>query len=138
MVKKAPSKLRALDPDLSRFVKDNVSNPTRALRDMRSIHNDAAPPPEPVTRKDLLRQPGPRNLRAQFDQGTGVTEVNGPSYTGPATVIRHTHSASPAPAVSSAAPRPYRAAGSGETVLYQPLGSPVPPGVNPADELGTP
>jgi hypothetical protein len=135
MVKKAPSKLRALDPDLSRFVKDNISNPTRALRDMKSIKNDSAPPPEPVSREDLLRQPGPpRNLNAEFS-GTSA-ETNGPLYTGPGDTIRHTHAASPAPAVSTTPPQPYHAAGSGHRVVFQPVGAPIPPGVDPArDEL---
>ena len=132
----APSReqLRAVSEDLTRFVRTNIKDPERALRDMKSISNDAAPPPEPVTRADLLRQPGrPRNLNREFS-GTSA-ETNGPAYAGPRDTIRHTHAASPAPAVSTTPPRPYHAAGSGEHVVYQPVGAPVPPGVTARDEL---
>lgn len=118
--------LRAVSDDLTRFVRDNVADPERALRDMTSISNDAAPPPQPVGRADLLRQPGPpRNLNREFS-GTSA-ETNGPAYAGPRDTIRHSHSGSPAPAVSTTPPQPYHAAGSGEHVVFQPIGAPVPP-----------
>jgi hypothetical protein len=132
MVKKAPSKLRALDPGLTRFVKDNVKDPARALADMSSIKNDAAPEPEHVQHEDLL-SPAARGLRSEFDHT--VTEVNGPAYGGPPD--RHTYSraASPAPAVSTSHPaaHPYTPAGGTGKVVYLPTGVNLPTGADPRE-----
>ena len=115
------AQLRAVSEDLTRFVRDNVANPERALADMSSIKNDAAPPREVVNTQDLLRQPGDqRGLRSEFDQGPGTSEVNGPSYTGPSVKILHSAEAhSPAPHVSTADPRnhAYRRVGDGALVV---------------------
>jgi hypothetical protein len=101
---------RAVSGDLTRFVKDKIKDPERALRDMKSIRNDAAPPPEQVTAADLLRQPGPpRNANAEFA---------GADAARPLQRYSHPEAASPAPHVSTKDPAdfPYRAAGTGEPV----------------------
>lgn len=126
----APSKdqLRAVSDELTRFVHSNLRDPERALADMASIKNDAAPEPEHVSHEDLIRQPGERGLRSQFDQGPGVTEVHGPDYERP--LQRYSHPAAagghPAPSVSTADPAdfPYHAAGSGALIApaRRPLG----------------
>ena len=121
----ARDQLRAVSEDLTRFVRDNVANPERALADMQSIKNDQAPPREVVNTQDLLRQPGDqRGLRSAFDQGPGVTEVNGPAYAGPSDVRRYSRAASPAPAVSTSHPanHTYASATTGKRVVFLPAG----------------
>lgn len=117
--------LRAVSDELTRFVHSNVRDPEAAIASMKSIHNDAAPPAEGVSHTDLIRQPGDqRGLRSQFDQGPGVTEVNGPSYLGPS--VRYSHPAAagghPAPSVSTADPAsyPFHAAGTGALIAPAP------------------
>lgn len=123
--------LRAPQPepnDHRRFLKENVRQP-RHPDLLAAVPSDEAPGPERVQSSDLLADPG-RSLNRAFRQEDGTVEVHGPvSYqTGrPPTTLYHSHANSPAPAVGYVA-KPYRAAGSGETVLYKPHGAPVPPG----------
>ena len=124
--------LRAPDLQLTRFVRDNVKDPDRALADM----NSSPPTPDrpPVTPADLLAQPRPRSLNAEFNQGPGTFEVNGPDYTGPKVRILHSAAAhSPAPHVSTADPadHAYHAAGSGAVVV------PGGPAMSDNDESNT-
>jgi len=135
----APSRdqLRAVSEDLTRFVRDNVANPERALADMSSIKNDAASPREVVNTQDLLRQPGDqRGLRSAFDQDPGgVTEVNGPAYQGPTDRRTYSRAGSPAPSVSTSHPaaHPYTPVGGSGKVVYLPTGVNLPTGDDPRE-----
>ena len=131
---KLPSK--QLDPDLTRFVRDNVRGPAKALADMKSIKNDAAPEREPVTQADLIAPTGTgRSKNRAFRGEDGTVEVHGPAYAGPPDRRSYSRANSPAPAVSTSHPsaHPFTPVGGTGKVVYLPTGVNLPTGDDPRE-----